>query len=112
MKDPANVIKDDMNSINKGLDNSLAKVGEEMVNSFKQNMSKQGIRIRTGRLQNSIRVDSIDNKGVSVVSDVDYADYVDEGTEKMIARPFFIETKELTDKIDKIIDNSITNVFK
>lgn len=45
--------------------------------------------VRTGYLRDSIKLSGEDSESVTVVVEAEYAIYVEEGTYKMAARPFF-----------------------
>jgi phage gpG-like protein len=115
----AQALIDDL--INKGEDlgPALVDIGELLVDSVHDNFHAQGrpepwaervnpegdwpILMRTGNLYNSIHAD-IGDDTVTVGSDVDYADFLNEGTSKMVSRPFFlIQEPEDLDKIENIL---------
>lgn len=55
--------------------------------------------VRTGALRNSIDITLTDDYTISAVAGMDYASFVDLGTRKMEAEPFF------TDPINELFDN-------
>ncbi len=112
MNNNAKIIEQQIIDSEKNLANSMNQIGNEMVEDFKHNLSRQGIRMRSGELEKSIKVSVIDGNSVTVVNDIDYASYVNDGTSKMKARPYMIDSKELDKKIDNIIDNSIIKATK
>jgi len=73
-------------AISRGISQSLDDIASEM-----ESVAKNRCPVDTGYLQSSIRIiangDSID---ASVGAD--YASYVDQGTRKMSAQPFFTDT--------------------
>lgn len=112
MNNNAKIFQEEINKIDRNLSNSMKEIGAVMINEYKDNLSKEGIRMRTGQLEKSIKISEITDTSVSVTSNVDYASYVNDGTYKMKARPFFKENGDLDKKIENIIDNSIKNAVK
>jgi len=110
--EPDKQIHNDLKRIDANITKSLNDIGTSMVEDFRNNMSRVGIRSNTGNLQHSIHVDNIKGSELNIVSDVDYAKYVNDGTSRMPARPFFEPSKQEENDIERIIDAAVTKVFK
>lgn len=110
--EPDEQIKLDTKNALSYVSRSLNRIADIMVKTFKNNMNREGIRVRTGNLRGSIESQINNENEIIISSDVDYATYVDEGTSKMRGRPFFVETPEMEQEIEKIIDEEITKDFK
>jgi len=59
--------------------------------------------VDTGALRESIEAVAIDTNRVSLDSPLDYAAYLNEGTDKMVARPFMLLQQEDVDEIETIV---------
>lgn len=57
--------------------------------------SKKLCPVDTGNLRASIRSQKIDNQSAKVFTDVEYADYVEEGTRYQKAQPFMMPALEM-----------------
>lgn len=112
MIEPHRQIHNDLNKVDANITKSLNEIGASMVEDFRHNMSRAGIRSNTGNLQHSIHVDNIKGSELNIVSDVDYARYVNDGTSRMPARPFFEPSKKEENDIERIIDAAVTKVFR
>ena len=74
--------------------------------------SKGGeLMVKTGALKNSIKVDNVTKDSVTIVSDVDYASYQNDGTGRIPARPFMKESETLEKQIEKIIEADILKII-
>jgi phage gpG-like protein len=62
---------------------------------------------KTGNLRNSF-YPIITETGVEIVSDAHYAEYLDQGTDRMVARPFFLVQD---DDESKIVDILLDYIF-
>ncbi len=118
----------DKNNFEKSMSNATAKLGEESVYYFKGNFAKGSfdgkhwedtkeptdhpILVKTGRLRDSIRYIKNPDGSVSIVSNVPYASYINDGTDKMVAREIIGESKELTAMLTKMIDSEVKKTFK
>lgn len=69
---------------------------------------------KTGRLMNGIHIASIsaDKVVISTDKNISYAQYHNEGTKKIPKRQFMGNSKELNQKIQKLIANELKKVFK
>lgn len=109
---------DDLIAKGEDLGPALVDIGELLVDSVHDNFQAGGrpdpwaerveptgdwpLLMKTGNLYNSIHAD-IGEDTVQVTSDVEYADFLDQGTSKMVARPFFLVAEEDVDKIENIL---------
>jgi len=75
-----------------------------------------GFKTRGGTLRRAVsnmaRTAEISTNRSRMVVDVPYAGYLNEGTDKMVARKFVGQTQELTDKQQKAITKIIDRIWK
>jgi HK97 gp10 family phage protein len=71
------------NTIPEAMETALLRAAEEAIQ-----IAKQLVPVRTGALQNSIRILQRGPDYVVIGSDLDYAVAVEFGTSKMVARPY------------------------
>jgi|ERR1035437_8679548 phage gpG-like protein len=125
----ADIIKDQVNHFKSSFNFLLGVIGVQAKNHFVDNFAKQGfdgnkwerrksekdsgraILVKTGDLRNSIQVGMIDSTSVTIKSDVPYASYINDGTDKMPARKILGESKELDRIIVKEVEKKINSIF-
>src|SRR6266496_5383644 len=91
-------------SVTESISEGLAEVGNDI-----RNTTTSLAPVDTGFMQSQINVN---NFGDSLLAKAgaDYSSYVDEGTSRMSAQPFFTEPiKEIAGGASQIIDSIITN---
>ena len=106
MNNNANIINGQILAMDTNIKNVIGKIGKKIVEE-----AKRVVPVRTGSLRDSIT--SKDTKdGVIIEVNADYAEYVEDGTDKMDAQPFMdiaIETTEYT--TDEMINDAIEKGF-
>lgn len=119
------VIKDQIDKLNRNQPIILNKIGRLIQGFFTDSFKNKGftnesfepwaeqrhnygnsLMDRTGRLKNSIRY-TINENEITITSDVDYASYLNDGTDKMVAREFIGESAILNNMIENIVDEYI-----
>lgn len=133
MANNADKIRRQREEAEKAIRDSITMMGVEAKNFFIENFDKQGfdnegvdawekrvddeepgrkILIKTGDLRRSIKVTNQTTDSVTIGAvDNDYAKYINEGTEKMVARPFMGNSQNLMKLIYEKIDSRIKKVF-
>ena len=81
------------------------------VSIFKKNYKAAGIAVVTGELRDNIKVQKAEKDEIIIIDDAPYAVYVNDGTDKMAARPYFIENEELVKEIEKSIIKEVSKGF-
>ena len=75
-----------------------------------------GYRVRGGTLRRAVstmaRTATVQNNGFKMIVDLDYAAYLNEGTDKMVKRQFVGQTSELTDMQKRKIEQVITKIWQ
>lgn len=90
--------------------NEAAKIVETSARTIESKAKKEHIfKNRTGRLQGGIHTEKISGIGQKVETNVDYAEYVHDGTSKITAdpflqRPFYQEKPKLMARLKKLVD--------
>lgn len=88
-----------MTQLGRDIDGTMSRLADEMLNN-----SRRIVPVDTGRLKASLKkeeltnTDTLSKKKYRVGSDVEYANYVEQGTTKMAAQPYLtpqIENTEL-----------------
>jgi phage gpG-like protein len=74
--------------------------------------SDRAILIKTGDLRRSIKVVDQDAKSVTIGSDLEYAQVHNEGTKNTPKRQFMGYSKALAQKLYKMLDAQIRQIFK
>jgi HK97 gp10 family phage protein len=94
---------------------ALNKIGREAVDFSKAKMSRVGIVSRTGNLRDHISYEVVlngDDMEVIITDSMDYASYVNDGTYKMKARPFIMDSLSLDEIIVRNIEDQINRSFE
>lgn len=66
---------------------------------------------KTGKLMNGIKIESVKKDEATIVNDVPYAKFVNDGTVNMVARKFMGESKTLTNKINENIKEQVNKIL-
>jgi HK97 gp10 family phage protein len=94
----------ELNDLVNGIPQAFNQIFGDTANKFAQTMDSQArskAPVKTGFLRNSIGA-TANQTELQFFADARYAIYVDQGTWKMLARPFFTSTKD--EQVPKMID--------
>ena len=94
----------ELNDLVGGLPQAFNKIFGDTAKKYAQSMNQQARNkapVRTGRLRNSIG-STANQTQLQFYADAKYARFVDQGTYRMPARPFFTSTKD--DQVKKMVD--------
>ena len=114
MKNPKQVIDDNTKLCEELLETLFKEMSNQAVETFKRNLDKLKVGEITGTLRNSIKASNINingNKSEStIIADCDYAEYINNGTDKMAPKPFMEPTyyfeKKWKDEINNVVIKS------
>jgi len=106
MKDNANIINGQILAMDTNIKNVIGKIGKKIVEE-----AKRVVPVRTGSLRDSI-TSTQTKDGVIIEANTDYAEYIEDGTDKMSAQPFMEVAIDATEyKADEMIDDAIIKGF-
>lgn len=73
--------------------------------------NSRALLVRTGRLRKSIRIRTANENLIRIGTDVDYAKYIQQGTPKMVARPFLGSSEILKRRLQRLIQRRVANAL-
>ena len=97
-------------AIDEGVNNAL----EELRNDI-ENRVTELCPVDTGALLDSINIELTGDYGIDCTAGMDYASFVDEGTRKMRAEPYFHDPinelfNEFDETLEESLDSSLQNI--
>ncbi len=125
------IIQKQLDIYNSSFSNQLKQVGEEARNFFIETFEKKGftdknfkawekdkesyggeLLEKTGDLKRSIQISEISNNSVTISSRMNYASFINDGTNRMVGRQFMGDSYILGKKIGELFENGIEKAFK